>query len=186
MAVFTCMHRVVLASFSLLCISFLFFCTPRGVSLIPLDLFLPRQMGLFFLSSSYSSSSSLALWAFVFQSSFWRVLVEASCRIWLCETVVGTWLGHYLPVWHVRCSWFLVCDFIGFLGMFYNPLDSTDENSQSLTNRLFSHNVVTMETSAIGWPPGLITFWYLWIFEQLYMHMHLELTWFLQTQRIKM
>ena len=29
--------------------------------------------------------------------------------------------------------------------------------------RLFSHNVVTMETSAIGWPPWLITVWYLWI-----------------------
>ena len=27
----------------------------------------------------------------------------------------------------------------------------------------FSHNVVTMETSAIGWPPWLITFWYLLI-----------------------
>ena len=52
--------------------------------------------------------------------------------------------------------------------------------------RLFSHNVVTMETSAIGWPPWLITYWYLWIFEQLYMHMHLELTWFLQIQSIKM
>ena len=32
--------------------------------------------------------------------------------------------------------------------------------------RLFSHNVVTMETSAIGWPPWLITlFWYLQISE---------------------
>ena len=43
-------------------------------------------------------------------------------------------------------------------------------------NRLFSHNVVTMETSAIGWPPWLITFWYLWISEQLYMLMHWALT----------
>ena len=33
--------------------------------------------------------------------------------------------------------------------------------------RLFSHNVMTMETRAIGWPPWLITYWYLWIFEQL-------------------
>ena len=34
--------------------------------------------------------------------------------------------------------------------------------------RLFSHNVVTMETSATGWPPWLITFWYLLISEELY------------------
>ena len=49
--------------------------------------------------------------------------------------------------------------------------------------RLFSHNVVTMETSAIGWPPWLITFWYLLISEQLYMLMHEAMTWFLQIQR---
>ena len=30
-------------------------------------------------------------------------------------------------------------------------------------NRLFTHNVVSMVTSAIGWPPWLITSWYLWI-----------------------
>ena len=35
--------------------------------------------------------------------------------------------------------------------------------SNRLSNRLFSHNVVTMETSAIGWPSWLITFWYLCI-----------------------
>ena len=49
--------------------------------------------------------------------------------------------------------------------------------------RLFSHNVVTMETSAIGWPPWLITSWYLLISEQLYMLMHEAMTWFLQIQR---
>ena len=49
--------------------------------------------------------------------------------------------------------------------------------------RLFSHNVVTMKTSAIGWPPWLITFWYLLISEQLYMLMHETMTWFLQIQR---
>ena len=49
--------------------------------------------------------------------------------------------------------------------------------------RLFSHNVVTMETSAIGWPPWLIAFWYLLISEQLYMLMHEAMTWFLQIQR---
>ena len=40
-----------------------------------------------------------------------------------------------------------------------------------------------METSAIGWPPWLITFWYLLISEQLYMLMHEAMTWFLQIQR---
>ena len=29
--------------------------------------------------------------------------------------------------------------------------------------RRVSHNVVAIETSAIGWPPWLIPFWYLWI-----------------------
>ena len=52
-----------------------------------------------------------------------------------------------------------------------------------LHNRLFSHNVVTMETIAIGWPPWLITFWYLLISEQLYMLMHEAMTWFFQMQR---
>ena len=50
-------------------------------------------------------------------------------------------------------------------------------------NRLFSHNVVTMETNAIGWPPWLITFWYDWISEQLYMLIILHISWFLQIQR---
>ena len=54
----------------------------------------------------------------------------------------------------------------------------SQDASLLLLYRLFSHNVVAMETSAIGWPPWLVTYWYLWIFEQLYMHMHLELTWF--------
>ena len=49
--------------------------------------------------------------------------------------------------------------------------------------RLFSHNVVAIETSAIGWPPWLITFWYPLISEQLHMLMHEALTWFLQIQR---
>ena len=40
-----------------------------------------------------------------------------------------------------------------------------------------------METSAFGWPPWLITFWYLLISEQLYMLTHCALTWFLQIQR---
>ena len=40
-----------------------------------------------------------------------------------------------------------------------------------------------METSAIGWPPWLITFWYLLISEQLCLLMHEALTWFLQIQR---
>ena len=31
------------------------------------------------------------------------------------------------------------------------------------THRRVSHNVVTMATSAIGWPLWFITFWYLWI-----------------------
>ena len=30
--------------------------------------------------------------------------------------------------------------------------------TKELLNRLFSHNVVTMETSATGWPPWLITY----------------------------
>ena len=49
--------------------------------------------------------------------------------------------------------------------------------------RLFSHNVVTMEASAIGWQPWLITFWYLLISEQMYLLMHEALPWFLQIQR---
>ena len=53
----------------------------------------------------------------------------------------------------------------------------------TLFYRLFSHTVVTMETSAIGWPPWLITFWYLLISEQLHMPMHEAMTWFLQIQR---
>ena len=34
---------------------------------------------------------------------------------------------------------------------------------RSYCYRRVSHNVVTMETNAIGWPLWLITFWYLWV-----------------------
>ena len=43
-----------------------------------------------------------------------------------------------------------------------------------------------METSANGWPPGLITFWCLLISEQLYMLMLGALTWFFRSRGIKM
>ena len=41
---------------------------------------------------------------------------------------------------------------------------------------------IGMETSAIGWPPWFITFWYLLISKQLYRLMDCALTWFLQIQ----
>ena len=45
-------------------------------------------------------------------------------------------------------------------------------------NRRVSHNVVAIETSAIGWPPWLIPFWYLWIWRNhvnASMHEHVQL-----------
>ena len=43
---------------------------------------------------------------------------------------------------------------VPFLFKLYVALDSTFQKmSQMAAYRLFSHNVVTIETSAIGWPP---------------------------------
>ena len=52
---------------------------------------------------------------------------------------------------------------------FFDAHNEAERRKWSNQKRRFCINVVTMETSAIGWPPWLFAFWYLWISEQLYM-----------------
>ena len=98
--------------------------------------------------------------------------------LWACQCIDGNgklryfhlafFLPFYLCVWSKNHTRYHIDRGHSFDWKKFSRSVEAFSQRDDKTNEyiLFSHNVVTMETSAIGWPPWLITYWYLWIFEQ--------------------